>query len=212
MRNNNTLKKFVSSLCVLSILLLFFTFSANADPYSFLTSDTSGETVYGLKNFYISFKSWSGFTQETRWAIDYASAQWNNKTSQTRLYHNATQHNYANKWTAVNGQNLISKVSLSGTTDASALMITTTYYQRVNSVLKIAEADIVINADKSWANNGMATAYDVQNVMTHEFGHMLGLDHSTTTTATMYEHSYLGETSKRVLHQHDLNGFHALYY
>jgi hypothetical protein len=40
---------------------------------------------------------------------------------------------------------------------------------------------------------------DVQNTVTHELGHALGLDHSPDPASTMYASAPLGETSKRVL-------------
>lgn len=40
---------------------------------------------------------------------------------------------------------------------------------------------------------------DIQNTVTHEFGHALGLAHSPDPRSTMYAGSVLGETSKRVL-------------
>ena len=40
---------------------------------------------------------------------------------------------------------------------------------------------------------------DVQNTVTHELGHALGLDHSPDSRSTMFAGADLGETSKRVL-------------
>lgn len=42
-------------------------------------------------------------------------------------------------------------------------------------------------------------AIDVQNTVTHELGHALGLDHSPDPASTMYASAPLGETSKRTL-------------
>lgn len=42
-------------------------------------------------------------------------------------------------------------------------------------------------------------ANDVQNAATHEFGHLLGLDHAPDPSSTMYANEPIGETSKRVL-------------
>jgi uncharacterized membrane protein YgcG len=42
-------------------------------------------------------------------------------------------------------------------------------------------------------------AIDVQNTVTHEMGHALGLDHSPDPASTMYASAPLGETSKRIL-------------
>lgn len=42
-------------------------------------------------------------------------------------------------------------------------------------------------------------AWDLQNTMTHEIGHVLGLDHTKLPGSTMFESAPPGETSKRVL-------------
>jgi hypothetical protein len=47
--------------------------------------------------------------------------------------------------------------------------------------------------------NSSCVANDVQNTVTHEFGHALGLDHSPDPTSTMFASAPLGETSKRIL-------------
>jgi len=52
---------------------------------------------------------------------------------------------------------------------------------------------------------------DVQNTVTHEAGHSLGLDHTPDPDATMYASAPSGETSKRTLAQDDINGICAIY-
>ena len=52
---------------------------------------------------------------------------------------------------------------------------------------------------------------DIQNTVTHEAGHALGLDHTLNFAATMYASAPPGETSKRTLHQDDINGLCAVY-
>lgn len=53
---------------------------------------------------------------------------------------------------------------------------------------------------------------DVQNTMTHEAGHTLGLDHPPDhPEATMYATAPSGETSKRVLAQDDIDGICSIY-
>jgi hypothetical protein len=57
-------------------------------------------------------------------------------------------------------------------------------------------------------------ARDVQNVLTHETGHALGLAHSTgvgSQTATMYAMTYMGELTKRDLDPDDVAGVCAIY-
>ena len=52
---------------------------------------------------------------------------------------------------------------------------------------------------------------DVQNTVTHEAGHSLGLDHSPDPNATMYASAPMGETSKRRLGSDDISGICAIY-
>jgi hypothetical protein len=65
----------------------------------------------------------------------------------------------------------------------------------------IAGMDILLNAqDFVWTANGDPQAMDVQNVMTHEVGHALGLEHSVSSTGvTMFPVIVPGETRKRFL-------------
>jgi MYXO-CTERM domain-containing protein len=52
---------------------------------------------------------------------------------------------------------------------------------------------------------------DVQNTVTHEAGHTLGLAHSSDASATMAASAPAGETAKRTLHADDLAGICAIY-
>ena len=52
---------------------------------------------------------------------------------------------------------------------------------------------------------------DVQNTVTHEAGHTLGLDHTTDPRATMYASAPSGQTSKRILGADDIAGICAIY-
>ncbi len=52
---------------------------------------------------------------------------------------------------------------------------------------------------------------DVQNTVTHEAGHSLGLDHTLDPAATMYASAPSGEKSKRVLGADDIAGICAIY-
>ncbi|GAB2280396.1 hypothetical protein Dimus_015030 [Dionaea muscipula] len=68
------------------------------------------------------------------------------------------------------------------------------------------------NADVHWSTNpvkGKAQG-DLQYVMTHELGHVLGLDHSADRAAVMYP-SYDENNIKRRLGKDDIDGIRALY-
>ena len=74
----------------------------------------------------------------------------------------------------------------------------------------IDEADMGINTGYAW-NLGcqeLSTSYDLQTVILHENGHVVGLDHSSDTNAIMYP-SY--QQANCTLGQDDINGIRSIY-
>ncbi|MBK7862528.1 MAG: hypothetical protein IPJ65_28755 [Archangiaceae bacterium] len=58
---------------------------------------------------------------------------------------------------------------------------------------------------------GQCVAFDIQNTLTHEFGHAMGFDHVEEPGSTMYASAEIGETTKRVIDPGTLAGFCAVY-
>lgn len=65
--------------------------------------------------------------------------------------------------------------------------------------------DIVLNDNQGWQINANT---DLQTVMIHEFGHALGLDHSTVSAADMYA-TY--NNIKQTLSSDDISGIQSIY-
>ena len=65
--------------------------------------------------------------------------------------------------------------------------------------------DIVMNTQTAWQ---ASSDYDIQTVALHEFGHALGLDHSTVAQAVMYS-NYTGV--KQSLNTDDASGIRSVY-
>lgn len=80
---------------------------------------------------------------------------------------------------------------------AGVLALTTTTFTVSDGVL--VDADIEINGATASPSVGVPVRNDVQNTITHELGHLLGLAHSPDPLSTMYASAPSGETSKRVL-------------
>jgi hypothetical protein len=72
---------------------------------------------------------------------------------------------------------------------------------------EILDADVEFNGAYlrfSTTDPAPLTRFDVENTLTHELGHLLGLDHSTVAVATMYASAPPGETIKRDLDEDDI--------
>ena len=98
--------------------------------------------------------------------------------------------------------------------ESSVLAMTTCFYYVATG--NIVDCDIEFNRDVMWSSTlgSPDASYDVQNVATHEFGHVLGLDHVGALAAsalTMAPSAEPGETSKRTVGVGDILGNRALY-
>lgn len=91
----------------------------------------------------------------------------------------------------------------------SILAVTCTWYTTTGTPRQAIEFDMEIDPDWNWTV-GTPIAIDVQSVMTHEFGHALGLSHSAIQEAVMYA-SYCAGCNKRALHPDDIAGAMAIY-
>jgi hypothetical protein len=105
---------------------------------------------------------------------------------------------------------------LFGRTPGSAIAVTYTWHWSTGEY----ESDTVFSNRVPWAMvpetgdgcNENVAAYDLQDIATHEFGHIYGLDHAAGDRfATMYAYGYTGETLKRSLAASDSQGIDHLY-
>jgi hypothetical protein len=95
---------------------------------------------------------------------------------------------------------------------SSGQTIATTYWWSTGS--RILDADIVFwdGAFRFFAGSvGCSGGFYIEDIAAHEFGHALGLGHSTSTNATMYASTSSCNTRNRTLDADDITGVRALY-
>lgn len=99
--------------------------------------------------------------------------------------------------------------------DPAAFAVTTVWHRR--STGEILDVDMEINERRGpygiCPPEGCldTRTVDLENVVTHELGHYLGLAHSSEPDATMYASALAGETIKRDLTADDVAGICAVY-
>jgi hypothetical protein len=97
----------------------------------------------------------------------------------------------------------------SGAGDALAI----TYMTTAATTGQILDADIIFNPniDFTLSSTVPANRYDLESVLTHEIGHLLGLDHSAMLNATMFPRIGQGVSTPRVISADDMAGVRTIY-
>lgn len=114
------------------------------------------------------------------------------------------------------GVNAISWSKLGGTTLGVTNYVSTdtSQSQVCNGTLlyRFEEVDVRFNNAFSWQKSaGCSGGYDLAGVATHEFGHAVGLGHTSVQGATMYPSVASCDFSLSSLASDDKNGYTAIY-
>jgi len=97
--------------------------------------------------------------------------------------------------------------------DSGVIGVTSVWFTRRGK--KIVEFDMLLNTDFIWGDASIdPSVMDLENIVTHEMGHAIGLDdiyNSTCTHVTMYGYSTQGDINKRSLEVEDIAGLQSIY-
>lgn len=135
-------------------------------------------------------------------ALKAAAARWSGMCNITFNYLGTTLTRPVLNGTAsqVDGVNVVGWDVLTGG-DASYSALTQTWW----SSGSLIDADVVMNLSQSW------TFTEVEGIMTHEWGHAIGLAHSNVSASVMFASPYHSVSYMRTLRGDDANGCAALY-
>ena len=160
---------------------------------------------YSTANYYINSLNDEGLAESgVTAAITTSAATWNSatKTSTVFSYVGDTTRTAGTR----DGYNVVSFGSY------SSGVIGVTYIWSIGK--RIIETDTRLNNYFTWSLDEEAGTMDVQNIMTHEFGHWCGLADlysSSDYWLTMYGYADYGETYKRTLATGDITGLNIVY-
>lgn len=172
--------------------------SPTALAYALLPTHWPKDTTY-------SYQIGSDISQDGVYSITLADNQWNGmynrkvylSDSGTRTSSTSASRNYKNE--------VIKRAAgLTGWVGQCSYW----YSQGITS-----EADVTLNTSYALTNSTPpeATNYHVCSIVTHEFGHMIGLDDCYTSGAVMY-YSLPPGVARYTLATDDINGYNAIHW
>jgi hypothetical protein len=187
-----------------SVIILIFCFCflfgiiVSAYDYSIWLSD-------GFMTIPAPVRMYTYFANESKYAIGSAAETWTDGYGTEFIYVMTSEHN-DNTYPNHNEYNDITK-GYYGTAYVAETQLVHYNYPITSS----EETDINFNVSYPFADASInPNVFDVQTVILHEFGHLLGLDHSSGTTPVMYGYTSVGLV-KRSLTADDSYGLSQIY-
>lgn len=109
------------------------------------------------------------------------------------------------------GLNLISFSDDSTPLGSSTIAATFSYFKNDLGTVVFDESDIIFNTALDFSTSGEENKFDIHSVLTHEIGHLLGLDHSGLVSSVMVPFAASGQLDQRKLEYDDIAAIMEIY-
>jgi matrixin/IPT/TIG domain-containing protein len=109
------------------------------------------------------------------------------------------------------GMNVVSFADPTAPLGSSTIAATFSFFKRDSTGLVIDEADIAFNSALDFSTSAEQNKFDIQSVLTHEIGHLLGLDHSAMVSSVMVPFGVSSQLDQRTLAYDDIAAITEIY-
>jgi hypothetical protein len=109
------------------------------------------------------------------------------------------------------GLNVVTFTDNSAPLGSSIIAATFSFFRTENGQLLFDESDIAFNPALDFSTSAESDKFDIQSVLTHEVGHLLGLDHSAMVSSVMVPFGVPSQLDQRVLSYDDVAGMMEIY-
>ena len=143
-------------------------------------------------------------------AIQAAFQTWQNvPTADVRFIYRGTT---AARTVGRDGMNVVSFTDDSTPLGSSVIAATFSFF-RADSAggLVFDESDIIFNPAQQFSTSAEDNKFDIQGVLTHEIGHLLGLDHAGLVSSVMVPFAALSQLDQRTLAYDDIAAITEIY-
>jgi len=109
------------------------------------------------------------------------------------------------------GVNMVSFVDTSTPLGSSVIAVTFSWFNTQGNEVLFDEADIIFSTAMTFSTSGESGKFDIQSVLTHEIGHLLGLDHAGMVSSVMVPFGQTSQINQRTLQYDDIAGVSEIY-
>jgi hypothetical protein len=199
------------------LIFLFFAACASAFGYTRITV-TTGETPRWPSmpvSYWINEKGLSSIQNGSEFAAILESFHTWERVGSANIefsYRGLTSIATAGR----DGFNVVSFADTTAPLGSSTIAATFSFFRRETgsdgvSRLLIDESDIVFSPSLEFSTSAETGKYDIQSVLTHEIGHLLGLDHSALISSVMVPFGAPSQLDQRTLAYDDIAGVTEIY-